>query len=442
MSYQAAVLILGALAVLVASTPLFYNHGNRRAILIKQQHPSWYKYGQWSRELQQRDKFLHDPFTSRLVSQTTQDENESDGTNEIDADNTDDHEDNDIQLQFRGGGAKLKVRRKHKRKRQRRSTSRQTSSRQTYPPQRYSNSPLNRQTVDTKQRSALSRTEESQPSSSSASSSKPFEPIKVLTNLGKDAFHTYVHPILLDPEEFFFNQTFEAQQRREFYQERSLRTVATIMFLPSRIIQICLISWFVSETISLMGIGESVVATKVRKLKAIPNLLDRALDAVQRFFVQSRPDRFAKRIQNWKAKHQWAVGAALGLILSPAVWPLGRQAVKLSVLAYIVGEINFHINELSGQNERYRYQYRTTRERSLTGFRRKRQRWTVRLGVAVEQWRKTVRAIVMDPWRAAKAIRDNLDVQLTWMENLLEGLPPHVLQGFIGGTIIGLFTAI
>lgn len=213
----------------------------------------------------------------------------------------------------------------------------------------------------------------------------------------KRAFAKHVQPVLQDPKEnllipmkeaikdpgeklwkpintFVQSQATHAQHRRSNYTEieTQIETVS-IMLVPLRLCKLFLSAWLLTEALDYCGIlderaGSSKLKNQVRRVW---------------YRAQPRVNRWQTRLEIWwetKAtllhpstwssktelraalsripyKFHFAIGASVGMIMSPLVRPLGACILQPTLILYALSELNhqwkeknekFHLKNLTG----------------------------------------------------------------------------------------------
>jgi hypothetical protein len=222
-----------------------------------------------------------------------------------------------------------------------------------------------------------------------------------------------------------------------------------------RLVKLCIMSWLLAEALTWTGIMDlgdnSDAASRRRRQEPLLLLLFRqVLERFQRFW---KLDSKSARVQDWwrsvienpkrlwtpletrlEPRYQWAVGATVGMIASPTLWPLSRSLAMLGLYAYALGETNRFLRHQQGivwYDDDDDVDDKTSCNDNL-------HTWMSHLDEALEQWRQMVRMTIDNPVHAFESIRHTVDTKLR--KDL--SMPLNVEKGFFFGLVLGMIVGI
>jgi len=275
----------------------------------------------------------------------------------------------------------------------------------------------------------------------------------------RDPNRHFVQPV----QDFLYEQTLASQLRRDDdgdndqqgRRRRSSRrgTLAGIVLLPSRMVKLSAASWLLGELICAFGGFEGDGKKKKNALYDSKHV-KRARRRARNWWNTNIRGRSlldeVRDVRSWSPKHQWTVGAGIGLVMSPALVPLSVLAVKVSFVAYVLGEINrncYIVDAMVG----------TTSDNDIPviidhdDFHDVVEQWVRRGAAALERWTQFVNAAAQDPERALEYLRLKLLVaEYDFVGRDGAGnsakptttVTPMLLRGFLSGAMIGFVAGV
>jgi hypothetical protein len=247
---------------------------------------------------------------------------------------------------------------------------------------------------------------------------------------------THVEPILKDPngrilqplQDFAKQKGEESKQRRAHYQTKpSEAMVGFALLSPLRIVRLTVTALIIAETLDYLGIFEDPKAAKRRVVKVLKQA---NVPSVQNWWKGARleggmlhpktwtnPSAFKRKVAMWQPKHQFALGAGVGLVFSHSVWSVAEHALKFGVVVYILSEVNQLVMLRSGQSVP--------------------QKFGIKVGAKVETGLERVRGAVRRTAREPAHLVESIP-------NLIDryvpdgGLPPNTKSGFVSGLVAGV----
>jgi hypothetical protein len=153
---------------------------------------------------------------------------------------------------------------------------------------------------------------------------------------------------------FLSRQNSAAETRRGVYQQRpGARKASTRLLQPQRVLQLSALALLLSESIFFCGTrvellyasAKPTIAAWWTRGRSEHGLFNRTTWTSSSSSSSSSSHNNASVIQaawdqQFAPKYQWAVGCAVGMIVSPAAWSLGGTTAELLAVAYVAAELN------------------------------------------------------------------------------------------------------
>ncbi|KAL7581719.1 hypothetical protein ACA910_022259 [Epithemia clementina (nom. ined.)] len=233
---------------------------------------------------------------------------------------------------------------------------------------------------------------------------------------------------------FVRSQRTAAYRRRQAYSQ-SVETTSSAICSPQRALKLTLLAFVVAELLQFLEETSTVplvgsFGVKAKKISATWStqwdnfqLVGRAKGGLL------RPETWTDRVALTRAlqeqvepKYQWALGAAVGFVLSPVAWTLSWTVLGWSASVYIIAEVH-HLLKTNVDNY-----YHTLKK------------WDNPIIFAVddilEDLRKFVAHAIAAPKETLLAMRDDIDDRIDF------DFPPHVQKGLLFGAIVGIVTGV
>ena len=232
---------------------------------------------------------------------------------------------------------------------------------------------------------------------------------------------------------FLKNQQNAANQRREQYRQESLQhTTNSVVLSAPRALKLTLAAFVLAEILQFvdkntgnwMGTlkeSSEVLATDFRI--QVDNFIfvgcqeGGLLRAATWTNAQSLTNAVQEQIQ---PKYQWAIGAALGFVVSPIVWSLGWTLLGWTAGVYVLGEVH-HLCKAN-----YPKYYSTLKD------------WQNPVIYTIDDWLEDLRIFVeaslRRPQEQIQAIRIDLNQRFDFE------FPQFVQNGLLFGAIVGVVT--
>eukprot|EP00977_Amphora_coffeiformis_P012804 scaffold3234_cov166-Amphora_coffeaeformis.AAC.19 len=232
---------------------------------------------------------------------------------------------------------------------------------------------------------------------------------------------------------FLEQQKKNAAERKKVYREQAgdLGATASTIADPVRALKLTFSAFVITEALEFIE-GEEVALDDLSDLAVA--VADNALLSTQNFWKAGREPGGLLRAGTWtnrktfsaaiqkqvKPRYQWAIGAALGFVVSPALWSIGWAAFGWSAVAYAVAEAhnfakrtyNDYFTVLKATNNPVIY------------F----------IDDVLEDIREFVESLMVNPKEALFAARESIDQRF----DLDLEYPPFLQQGLLFGAFVGV----
>jgi hypothetical protein len=173
--------------------------------------------------------------------------------------------------------------------------------------------------------------------------------------------------ILVPLQQIASKRAQEAQARHDYYDSTAPQQQALgLAFLsPFRILRLSATAWVLAEVLDYFGVLDDPKATGDRVVKVfqqhanLSNLQSKA----KNWWIQARQDRgllnwsnwtnlstLCRTMASWQTKHQFAMGASLGLLFSEFVRSVATKGLKVGIGVYVLAEINHMVKRQSGKS--------------------------------------------------------------------------------------------
>jgi hypothetical protein len=175
-----------------------------------------------------------------------------------------------------------------------------------------------------------------------------------------------LHGKVLSPlQEFATKAAQEAKERQDHYRRAPQEALGLAILSPIRIVRLSVVAFVIAELLDYFGVLENPQVTRERIVKAIkehanvPSLKLKTknwwLQARSENGILSRstwtdPSALSKKMATWQPKHQFAVGASIGLMFSQFIWSVVGKALKLGLVVYVFSELNDLVKRKSGKS--------------------------------------------------------------------------------------------
>lgn len=252
---------------------------------------------------------------------------------------------------------------------------------------------------------------------------------------------THVEPILKDPNgrilqplrEFAKQRAEETKRRQARYRSNPPQALGFAVLSPTRIVRMGVTAMILAELLDYLGALDDPRAAKKRVVNAfktnanVPTLQRRTQNwwkgARRRgglLHVQtwSSTSSVTNHLATWQPKHQFAIGAGGGLMLTHLFWCVAHHALKTGVVIYTLSELNALIKQQSGQSVSERF--------GTTKF-------GAKVEIGLEDVRGAVRSAAKDPAHLVETIPNLVGRYVPDV-----GLPQGTKTGFMAGLVVGI----
>ncbi|KAI2496110.1 hypothetical protein MHU86_18387 [Fragilaria crotonensis] len=160
-----------------------------------------------------------------------------------------------------------------------------------------------------------------------------------------------LHGKVLSPlQEFATKAAHEAKERQDYYRHAPQEALGLATLSPIRIVRLSVVALIVAELLDYYGVLENPLVTRERIVKAfkehanVPNLKSktknwwdkaRSENGILTRSVWTDPSALSKKMATWQPKHQFAVGASVGLMISQFFWSVVGKGLKLGLVVYV-----------------------------------------------------------------------------------------------------------
>lgn len=175
-----------------------------------------------------------------------------------------------------------------------------------------------------------------------------------------------LHGKVLSPlQEFATKAAQEAKERQDYYRHAPQEALGLAILSPIRIVRLSVVALIVAELLDYYGVLENPHVTRERIVKAfkehanVPNLKSktknwwdkaRSENGILTRSVWTDPSALSKKMATWQPKHQFAVGASVGLMISQFFWSVVGKGLKLGLVVYVFSELNELVKRKSGKS--------------------------------------------------------------------------------------------
>ena len=241
--------------------------------------------------------------------------------------------------------------------------------------------------------------------------------------------------ILLPLQDFAAKTAQEAKERQAYYSEAPQQALGLAILSPIRIVRFSVVALILAEVLDSLGVLENPQAAKQRIVKAfkqakenvnVPNLQSKTKiwwkqarqeeGGLLRLSTWSSPSNLPKRMANWQPKHQFFVGATIGLLFSQFVWSVASQGLQLGVVVYALSELNELVKRQSGKSVTEQFGSNKLSTQVQDGL---------------ESVRSAVRKTAQNPLLIMETIPELI-------EQIVPEIPPGTKTGFLGGIAAGI----
>ena len=238
-------------------------------------------------------------------------------------------------------------------------------------------------------------------------------------------------------KDFLEQQKNNAAERRKQYREQAgdLGKTASTLADPIRAAKLTFASLLIAEALQYVD-GEGFALDDLSDLAAVA--ADNILFQAENFFKVGRQPGGLLRAGTWTSrsrlfaaiqkqvnpKYQWAMGAALGFVISPVLWSLGWKAFGGFAVVYLLAEGH---NVAKRTNSNY-FTFLKATENPVIFF----------IDGILEDVRDFVEAVKIDPKGTLFAMRDRIDARI----DLDLECPPELQRGLLFGAFAGVLTGV
>ena len=232
---------------------------------------------------------------------------------------------------------------------------------------------------------------------------------------------------------FLEQQKKNAAERRKQYREQAgdLGATASTIADPMRALKLTFSAFLITEGLEFID-GEEVALDDLSDLAVA--VADDAVHSAANFWKVGRQPggllrggtwtsrkKFSAAIQKQvKPRYQWAIGAALGFVISPALWSIGWAAFGWSAIVYSVAEAH---NFAKRTYNDYFTVLKATKN-PIIYF----------IDDVLEDVREFIEGLTIDPKATLFAARESLDGRI----DLDVDCPPFIQQGLLFGAFVGV----
>lgn len=254
-----------------------------------------------------------------------------------------------------------------------------------------------------------------------------------------------VQPALDDPrtnlwdpfQSFVSKQTQVAKERQEIVVHQDPKQAASLLINPGRFLKLSIAAWIVAEVLYKFGFFDNPAGVGKTLQQVWKEHAEEPLEEVQ-YHVKKwwqgergkggflHPSTYRdlsllfQRIQNFAPRYQFALGACIGMAVSPIVWCLAIKAIQATVIVYVLSEVNEYWRDNSSVGDSLI---------EVLGFRGK---GGDSINDFLDHVREGIRSTVLYPDKFWADTRESLQ------EDSVDGPPANTKQGFVFGTIIGV----
>ena len=234
---------------------------------------------------------------------------------------------------------------------------------------------------------------------------------------------------------FLEQQQQNAAERRKQYREQAGDLGATTSTLtnPMRALKLTLAAFVITEALQYVD-GEAVELGDLTDLAAVA--ADNVVFQAENFWKVGRDKGGLLRFETWRdrnkflnafqkqvfPKYQWAIGAALGFVISPVIWSIGWAAFGGAAVVYVVAECH---NYAKRQYDPYFHVLKATKN-PLIFF----------IDDILEDFREFVEKARIDPKATLFTLRENVDSRIDF------DFPPHLQRGLLFGGFVGVLAGV
>lgn len=268
-------------------------------------------------------------------------------------------------------------------------------------------------------------------------------------------FQKHIQPALqeaqaskfLEPvRQFIDQQTGNAQERRETYQDDTCTNLSTttaesaiLLIQPARILKLSGVAFVLAELLTLSDLVDAPsIVTTAWRTRGKP-IWDQVAAPITSWWKIARSKGGLLQASTWTEpaalqnawhshvapKYQLMTGLAVGLIFSPVVWTISASMIELGIGAYLASEVLYelkrHVPKNKWQNER------------RVGIGNLNHDIIARVDEALEGWRSVVRKAILYPKSVWSELRDRVDQQ-----NGGGNFPKYMQRGVLIGVAVGV----
>lgn len=253
-----------------------------------------------------------------------------------------------------------------------------------------------------------------------------------------------VEPAISDPRTNIWNPLKQfIEKQKEVAKERQVivkqdpKQAAFLLLNPARFLKIGIAAWIVAEVLHGIGFFDNPDGVAPRLKELYKEHLDEGVSQVQYrladwweeershggwFNLQTYQNQslFSSKIRNMPRRYQFALGGAVGMLVSPVVWSCALKCTKFFIVTYLFSELNEYWKDSSSVGES---------AVEVLGFRGK---GGDSINDFLEAVREAVRSTVLYPdkfWA---------DTREVFTEDDRDGLSAGTKQGILLGGIIGV----
>lgn len=250
----------------------------------------------------------------------------------------------------------------------------------------------------------------------------------------------HVEPVLKDPNgrilrplsHYARQQAKKAKERQARYRSAPHEALGLVFLSPFRIVRMSVTALVLAEVLDYMGVLQDPQATTDRVKNAlksanIPSVQNKAKIWWSRSRQQGgllHPETYtsprATLATSWQPKHQFALGAGVGLMTSQLFWALTSQLLKGTVVVYGLSELNQLLKRQSGKSVTERFNSQMSEK----------------VEAGLNTTRGAIRRAVQDPGHLMETIPEIVEQYVPD-----GGLPPSTRIGVASGLVAGILIA-
>lgn len=242
---------------------------------------------------------------------------------------------------------------------------------------------------------------------------------------------------LWDPLKQFLRNQKQVAQERTITVQRDPKQAAVLLFSPTRFIKIGIAAWILAEVLHGIGFFDNPEGVGPKLKELYREHLDVGVNQVRyrvldwwdeerdhggwlNIHTYKNKSILSSKVQQLPRRYQFALGGAIGMILSPVAWILSIKITKFFAITYIFSELNEYWRDSSSVGES---------AIEVLGFRGK---GGDRINDFLDSVREGVRSTILYPEKFWE------DINEVFTKDDRDGLSAGTKKGLLFGIVIGV----